>query len=74
MDFLVNVLPTRSFDGKHDEIDEDHGQCSICLMDYEINDILSSSHNPKCLHLFHRDCIQVRLDLFLYASLDHFDT
>lgn len=34
-------------------------ECSICLMEYEDGEKLTSSHNPKCEHAFHRECMKV---------------
>ncbi|CAJ1964977.1 unnamed protein product [Cylindrotheca closterium] len=33
-------------------------ECSICLMEYEDGEKLTSSHNLNCLHAFHRDCMK----------------
>lgn len=31
--------------------------CDICIMDYEIGDVVASSRNTDCGHIFHKDCI-----------------
>ena len=58
--------PYRLYDGSKEHQDNKplslrlHQQeCSICLMEYEDGEKLTSSHNPKCLHAFHRECMKV---------------
>mmetsp|Transcript_25115 Transcript_25115/g.61924 ORF Transcript_25115/g.61924 Transcript_25115/m.61924 type:complete len:379 (+) Transcript_25115:397-1533(+) len=57
--------PYRLYDGFDDSAQDNplslrlqQQECSICLMEYEDGEKLTSSHNPKCPHAFHRECMQ----------------
>jgi len=40
-----------------DHDDDAERTCAICLNEYADQDEISWSHNPKCNHFFHRECI-----------------
>ena len=33
------------------------GVCSICLLDFKVNEMIAYSENNECSHFYHRECI-----------------
>ena len=44
-------------DDKNSLTREVPNSCAICLIEYEVSDIVSWSANPQCPHIFHEQCI-----------------
>jgi hypothetical protein len=63
-DLMITAPPSTSDMGDENDTntnDDNHGedqeQCTICLVEYEAGDEISWSHNKRCTHAFHRECI-----------------
>ena len=42
----------------NDDDDDNHAtQCSICLLPYQVGDIVAWSYNAQCPHAYHADCL-----------------
>jgi hypothetical protein len=51
----ISALPSRTFAGKKDTLDEHAACCAICMEQYKPREMLAIL--PGCVHTFHRKCV-----------------
>mmetsp|Transcript_12035 Transcript_12035/g.26334 ORF Transcript_12035/g.26334 Transcript_12035/m.26334 type:complete len:145 (-) Transcript_12035:580-1014(-) len=56
------MLTEKDDDEDDDDDDDDdpgsHAECIICMMDYEVGDLVSWSRHQECRHAFHYHCLR----------------
>jgi len=55
---VTPAAPSPSDDDDDDDDPGSHAECIICMMDYEVGDLVSWSRHRECRHAFHYHCLR----------------